>query len=106
MLGEEDDLPEVLGVMSDLTVNGLEHCMRLVTNRHDSHDVFGSELVDRAEDTCPPFFPPRHYFCASRCRADLKLAIADTVRFLAVASEKIREARAHVAGNVLDEDRD
>src|SRR5579863_2472916 len=61
---QEYDLPDVLGIVSDLAVDGLEDSVRLAADRHSVHHVFGLERIDGGGDTRPSFLPPLHHICA------------------------------------------
>src|SRR5215472_11119393 len=43
MLGQEHDLPEVLGVVRDLAIDGLQDGVRFAADRHPAHYVFRFE---------------------------------------------------------------
>src|SRR5579871_4131438 len=68
MLRQKDDLPDMLRVMRDLSVDGLQDGMRLAADRNDPHDIFWLERINGAKHALPAFFPPLHHLGASRFR--------------------------------------
>ena len=60
MLGQKNNLPDVLGIMRDLAIDGLQNGMRLAADGYGAHHIFGLESVDRGENAGPAFFPPAH----------------------------------------------
>jgi len=106
MFRQEYDLADMRRVVRDLTIDGLQHGMRLAANRDRAHQVFGFERFDRGEDEVPALLPQLHHVGASCCGADFEFRIAKAVRLLTVRCQKIGEARAHVSREMLHQNRD
>src|ERR1700683_4821676 len=106
MFGEKDDLPDVLRVVGERAVQRLHHGVRLSADGDDALHVWGLERIQGRKHMCPTLFPPEHHFFASSCRRHLKFPVAKSVRLLAVASKKVSETRARIAGNVLNQSGD
>src|ERR1700675_2946701 len=104
MLAQEYDLPSVLRIVRDLTVDRLHHRMWLVADRDGAHHILGLERLDGGKDAIPSFFPPLHHIRASGSWAQLKFAVAKTVGLFAIGGEEVGEARAHIAREVFDQD--
>src|SRR5512146_912632 len=66
VLGEEDDLADVVGVVKTLAVDGLEHGMGFVANDDDTTDVGGCERIDGPENNLPAGVAPGDDF-GTRC---------------------------------------
>src|ERR1700687_1881450 len=105
MLGKEDDLAAVIGIVPHLPVDGLHYGMRLAANRNRAVHVGLTERFDRGEQLIPALLPKFHESSARSWRV-FELAITIPIRLLAIASEKIHPTRPHVAGHMLDDDRD
>src|SRR3989440_1313588 len=106
MLREIHDLPHVRRIMSQLTVDSLEHRVRLATHEHRFRQVLGREPRERVEQEPPARLPALEDSLARVGRLHEELGVAVPVRLVAVRREERRPARAHVAGDVLDDDRD
>jgi len=106
MLGEEDNLSDVLSIVSERAIERLHDGVRFLPDSNDAEQVFGFERVECGENVSPTLFPPEHHLFAC-CRAgEFEFAVAEAVRLFAVSGEKVSEARVRVAGNMLDEDSD
>jgi hypothetical protein len=97
------NLPDVLSIVCDLAVDRLQHSVRLTANRHRAHGVFWLERIERRKHSRPSFLPPAHHFATRRRRVQFKLLITMAVGLFTVAGEEIREARAHIARQMLDQ---
>src|SRR6201987_5211245 len=102
MLRQENDLSDVLGVVGNLAIDGLQYRVRFAANRDCTHDVFGLERIDCPENAGPAFFPPCHHFAAGRGGAYFEFPVAEAVGLLSIAGEKVGEAGAHIASQMLD----
>ena len=60
MLGEENHLPDVLRVVRNLAIDGLQYSVRLAPDGDRAHYVFGFQRVNSSKDYCPTVFPPLH----------------------------------------------
>src|SRR2546430_12771386 len=57
---EEDDLPDVVGIMSDLAIDRLHNGMRFAANVNSFCEVGVGERLKRAEGTVPTRVPLLH----------------------------------------------
>ena len=105
MLGQKHDLTHVIGVVRHLPVDGLRYGMRLRANRDLAFEISIGELRERVEEILPAALPQRHQLRARLGRV-VEFCVAMTVRLLAVGGEKVRPARAQVAGQMLHQDGD
>jgi hypothetical protein len=64
MLGEKQNLANVMSVVSDLAVDGLHDGVRLGTNRDGSREVRFRERFERIEKIFPAAFPHFDYLGA------------------------------------------
>ena len=102
MLGQEYDLPDVLGVVGERAVERLHNRMRFLADGHGAEHIFMLERIEGGENAGPALLPPAEYFFA-RCGAvSSNSRSRKTVGLLAIGSQKIGKARARVAGDVLD----
>ena len=99
MLGEKQNLADVMGIMRDLAVDGLHHGVRLGANRHRSREVGLRERFERIEDIFPAAFPLFDQFGACGGRS-FKLRVAVAIWFLAIGSKEIEPANAYCPTNV------
>jgi hypothetical protein len=85
VLGEEDDLSNVLRVVGERTVERLHHSVRFLAYSHGPLHILGLQRVQRREHMEPRLLPPVQDFCARRFRRDFKFLVAKTVRLLTIA---------------------
>ena len=97
MLGQEHDLPGVVGVVRDLAVDGLQRgvrfARRIVTLRMTSS---GPERVDRRKDSRPPFLPPLRKIGARGRWTEFEFLVAKAVGLFSVGGEEVGEKRERV----------
>jgi len=105
MFCEEDYLADVVGIVSDLTIDCLHYGMRFTANVNSFCEVGVGKRFERAEDPVPACIPLFHQFGAG-CSRRFKFRIAVAVGFFAVAGEEVAPPRAHVAGHVFNDDGD
>src|SRR5262245_30294182 len=105
MLGQKDDLSHVSGVMSQLAVDRLKDGMRLLANHHGSHYIFRLQRLNRVENESPAPLPTFDHFGARCICVNDELLVTITIWLFTVASQKIHPPRAHVASQMLDDDR-
>src|SRR5579864_118539 len=105
VFGEQDDLAAVVGVMRELARDGLHHGMGLAANGCGTHEFGVRERRESAKHEFPGLFPTFHHLFPSRGRVG-ELAVAVAIRFFTVGVREAGPPRAHVAGQVLDDDRD
>src|SRR5579863_6289816 len=106
MLGQENDLASVLGVVRDLPIHRLQDGMGLAANCDRAHDVLWLKAFDGREHACPTLFPPAHDIRTGSGRCHFEFLIAIAVWLLAIGGQEVGEPRAHVARQMLDEDGD
>ena len=104
MLGEKDDLTDVIGVMRHLAIQRLDDAQRLAADGDFEQDVFFSEGVERLEQHRPPALPVGHHRLTRGPAGNLEFTVAVAVGLLAVAGEEVGEPRPQVARHVLDDD--
>jgi hypothetical protein len=102
---EQYDLADVVGIVRKLAVDGLENGVRFAANGDGAGEVGVGERLQRAKEANPAGFP--HGQQRSACGGRLfEFGVAIAVGLFAVGGQEIGPARAHVAGHVLDDDRD
>ncbi len=106
VFSQKDDLAKMKGVVGERAVESLDYSMRFLPDVDGAHEVVRLERIEGRENHCPAFFPPTHEVVARRVGGDLEFVIAMAGRFFAVRGEEVGEARTHIAGDVLDENRD
>src|SRR5215831_3317946 len=106
VLGQEDDLADVVGVMRELAVDGLDDRVRLAADRHRALQVRRLHRIDDIEENLPGRLPPLQERGARVGGRLFEFRVAVPVRLLAVGGEEIEPPRAEVAGDVLDHERD
>src|SRR5581483_556183 len=106
VLGEENNLPAVIRVVPELPHDRLHDGVGLAANGHGAAYVLGLEQGDGIEHVLPTGFPPAHDVVAGRVRVHDEFLVAVAIRLFAVGSEEVSEAGTHVAGQMLDDDRD
>jgi hypothetical protein len=102
VLGGENDLADVHGIVGDLPIDGLHDGVRLGANQHLAADVAFHERFEGVENIFPASAPHGHEFIAG-LRSVFELGVAIAVRLFAVGGEKIAPARAHVADHMFDD---
>jgi hypothetical protein len=105
MLGEKHNLPDVMGIVSYLAIDGLHHGVRLGADGDGAGQILIREGIECIEANLPAGFPESNQTRACLGRS-IKFGIAVAIRFFAVRGEKIGPAGTHVAGHVLDDDGD
>ena len=106
MLREINDLADVISVVRDLPIDGLNHGVILAADPDCAHQVFRLERLDGIKDAFPTLIPVSDHLVFRRPGEHHKFDIAIALRFLAVSGKKIGPAREHVAGQVLHVDGD
>ena len=92
MLGEENNLTDVVGIVGHLPIDGLQYGVRLTSNRHRAHEVFRLERLRRRENLCPALFPPAHDLVSRSSRVHFEFLIAVAIGFFAVGRKKVGKA--------------
>ena len=105
VLGEQQDLIGVAGVVRDLARDRLVDRVRLAANHHGALQVGVGQRRQRVEHALPAVLPFGDQLGALWPRI-LELAIAHAIGLLAVAGQEVDPARSHVAGHVAHQDRD
>src|SRR5262245_30818407 len=91
--------------MRCLAAYGLHDRVRFTADGHCPAEIIRPEGRDGLEQKLPAGFPPGEDRGARIGLAALELRIAIAIRFLTVACEEIRPSRSHVAGHMLDDER-
>ena len=102
MLGGEYDLPDMLGVVTHLTIDGLHHGVRFRANLDSAVEVRVRQSFEGPEENFPTGFPQRQQLSSARGRR-LEFRVAIAVGLFAVGGQEVRPARLHVAGEVFDD---
>lgn len=105
MLGEKYNLTDMIGIVRELPVDGLQHGVRFTTDGDGALHIFWAQRFDGREYERPARFPPAHDIVAGRFGNQLEFLVTMAVRLLTVGAKKIAEARTHVASHVLDDNR-
>ena len=106
MLGEKDDLGDVVDVVRHRAVQRLESGEGLAANGDSALQVLRLQRGDGIEGDLPAGLPHFHKLGARGVAAEFEFLVAMAVGFLAVAGEEVGEARADVARDVLHQHRD
>jgi hypothetical protein len=106
MLGEQDDLSNVLGDVRQRAVHRRERGHGLAANDDRGGKVIRAKLAERAGKREPAIVPQRHDRGALRIGTDNELAIAIPCWLLAIRREEIGPSRHEVSSDVLHEDGD
>src|ERR1700722_21017288 len=96
MLGEINNLSDVIGIVSHLAVNRLHHGVSFRAYVGGAGEISVREGSERLESKLPSGFPEGEKFVAS-FRRGFEFRIAIAIRLLAIAGKKIRPARADVS---------
>jgi len=102
MAREKNNLPDVVGVVRDLAVDGLRHGMRLGANRYGPGQVRVSQWLKRIEEILPAAFPEFQQF-STRLRRGFKFRVAISVGLLSIGGQEICPTRFHVPHHVFDD---
>src|SRR5947209_12524052 len=95
VLGQEDDLADVVAVVGELPVDGLDDAVGLGADEDGHRQVLLAQGGQRLEETAPPFLPAGQELGAGGARGqhELGVAVAVTTR----AELPLAEVDAHVA---------
>jgi hypothetical protein len=100
-----NDLADVMGVVCQLPVYGIDGHQGFVADRYRLQQVFFFEGPEGIEEAVPAFFPAIEQGCFSaRRRAEFLVAVA--ARFFSVFGEEICPAAHHITMQVMDDDGD
>src|SRR5207249_1443357 len=102
VLGQIDDLPDVLAVVHELAVDRIEGAEPLAADEDGAREVLGLQRVEGGVEDSPALLPTLQ---ERRLRGEprLELAVAVAVGLLAVGREEVGPPRTHVAGYVLNQ---
>ena len=103
MLRDKYDLPHVIRVVRQLTIDRLQHRQRLASDRNRSLDVGGGERPQRVEKGGPAVFPFAHQRFSAVAGQDLELDVTIAPGLLAIRGEDIGPAGSQVSGHVFDD---
>src|ERR1700688_1045420 len=76
VFSEEDDLSDMLRVMSQRTVEGLYHRERLLADRYGTQNIVRLKRSERGKYVRPCLFPPAHDLFAGEILRDFEFPIA------------------------------
>ena len=85
MLGEEHDLPDVIGQVRDRALKRLHDRVALAADEHVARQIVRRQAVDGALERAKPVLPVGDNRLAGRSFRHVELAVAMTVRLFAVA---------------------
>lgn len=105
MLRQKDDLSDVTGVVGERAIERLHHRVGFLPDVDSAQEIVWLQRIESTEHALPALLPPAEKFLARRLTGQFELLIAMPVWFLAVRGKEIREARPHVARDVLHQDR-
>ena len=105
MAREKDDLADVIGVVSDLAIDGLEDGVRFAADGDGAGEIGVGERGESGEEDFPAGFPKGEEFGAGRGRG-FEFGVAIAGGLFTVGGEEVGPTGAHVAGEMLDDDGD
>jgi len=105
MFRQNDNLAAVIGVMRNLSIDGLQNRMRFTTNRNCAAQVRVCECIQRGKQTLPTVFPHLQQRGASGRRLD-EFRVPLAAGLLSIRCQEIRPTRPHIAGRVFHHDGD
>src|SRR5580700_2922534 len=105
VLCQKHNLPDMCRIVRNLSIDGLQDGVRFSADGYGSAHIFRFERFDCCQNATPAVFPPPHHLGTGGGSADFELSIAKTVWLLAVAHQEVGEARAHIARQMLDQNR-
>jgi hypothetical protein len=101
VLGQEHDLTDVLGVVHELAVDGLERAMSLAPHGNGAREILRRQAADRLEREAPALLPAGPNALRRVGGLLFELRVPVPIWLLAVGGQEIGPARAHVAGQML-----
>ena len=104
MFRKNDDLPDVLRIMSKRAVQRLHYSVGS-SHGHRAQNVVWFERFKSAEDDRPSIFPPAHYFRAPGVSSQRKLAVESARVFSPSLVRKSLKRERIFPGSVLDQNR-
>ena len=104
MLGEKSNLPNVIGIVSQLPVDRLNNRVCLATNQNSFFRVRGLQGLERREEASPGAFPVIPKLGAGSTRLDHELQVTIPVRLFAIRGQEVGPAREHIPRDVLHDD--
>lgn len=102
---QQDDLSAVISVMGELAIDGLRDGVRFAADLDGTNKVGVRERLERSKHLAPSGLPGVHECLTAGRRLD-EFTVAVTVQLFAITREEVRPPRTHVAGHVLDDERD
>ena len=106
MLRQINNLAHVIGVVRELTIDGLHDRVILAANSDGAHQIVRRQRPNRVERAAPTLFPISEQVVLRGFRQHHEFHVAIALGLLAVSREKICPAREHVAGHVFHVDGD
>ena len=104
MFSQEDNLANVIGVVHQLAVDGLNNRVLFAANQNLLSQILGAQGLKRAKKALPTAVPVIKYRVLAGFGINHKLYIAIAAGLFTVGGQKIGPAREHVAGHVLHDD--
>src|SRR5712692_4461856 len=89
VLGQVDDLADVLAIVHELAVDRVDDREALATDEDRAREVVGLQRIEGGEQNPPALLPALHELRLRGSGPGLELAVAVPVRLLAVGREEI-----------------
>src|SRR5579859_4855098 len=97
VLGDVDNLSDVVGIVGELPINGLQNAVRLASNKDGAFKIGIGERRKRCKQSGPTGLPPANKYRLRVGRSDFKLSITITAGFLAIGGQEIGPAGKQIA---------
>jgi len=104
VLSQKYNLANVVGVVHQLSIDGLNNRMLFAANQNLFSQVFSAQRLERVKDALPTAVPVIEHRVLSGFWIDDKFHVAVAAGLFTVGSQKVGPAREHVAGHVLHDD--
>src|SRR5271165_4104989 len=89
---QENDLPNVIGVMNHLAVDGLQYRMWFAANRNRALQVVSTKRIEHLKDQLPILLPGNEHLLTLGIVVHDEFAVTVAVWFLAIGGKKVGEA--------------
>src|SRR5258705_6609898 len=104
MLSQEYDLANVIGIVHQLAVDGLNNRVLFAANQNLLSQILGAQRLERAKDALPTAMPVIKYRVLTGFRINYKLHNPNSAGLFTLGSQEVGPAGEHVAGHVLHDD--
>src|SRR5581483_332800 len=101
MLRQKNNLPDMMRIMQELTIDGGKHSMFLAANEDNASQVLRCERVQCAKNATPSCLPPGKHLLGGGSRLHHKFLVAIAIRFFAIGGQEIGKPGAHVARDMF-----